>query len=148
MAQAHHIHPVSLYIKVWFVLMILLLATVLAVEVHLEEVLFPGANVTLAMLIALVKAMVVVLWFMHMKEASKLVWVFAGASFVWFGLMVLLTYQDYGSRGWVEGGWESPVRDSYTPAHVEVANSGARLNAATDMPQNVGPESGTMDQHK
>jgi cytochrome c oxidase subunit 4 len=144
MAHAHPIHPVALYIKVWFALMVLLLVTVLAVEMDLDARVFPGANITLAMIIAVIKAMIVVLWFMHLKEASRLVWVFAGASFIWFGVMVTFTYQDYGTRGWTAGGWESPVNESYTPAHTQLTDLQAIHPPGTQSPAGEGPDSGTM----
>lgn len=139
-----HTSTIFTYMVVWFVLMVLLLATVLAIEIDLDHMLFPGANISLAMFIAVVKALIVMLWFMHVKDASKLTWIFAGASFIWLGIMVLFTLQDYHTRGYFPG-WENPVSESYTPAHIELANRQdmAAKGAHGGDPVIAGPESGT-----
>ncbi len=54
-----------------------------------------------AMLIASVKALLVVLYFMHVRYNNRLTWVFAGAGFVWLALLLVLTMSDYLSRNWV-----------------------------------------------
>ncbi len=145
-ASHKHVGSVGTYIVVWFVLMILLLATVLAVEIDLEHMLFSGANITLAMLIAFIKMMIVMLWFMHVKEASKLIWVFAAASFLWWGIMLGFTAQDYHTRGYFPG-WETPVNESYTPAHLKLTNAAEQrsVGAKGDTPQQAGPDSGTIE---
>ena len=145
-ASHKHISSIGTYIAVWFVLMILLLATVLAVEIDLDHKVFSGANITLAMAIAFVKMMVVMLWFMHVKDASKLTWIFAGASFIWWGIMIGFTAQDYGTRGYFNG-WETPVNESYTPAHVKLTDGAEQrtVGAAGDVPQQRGPHSGTQE---
>ncbi len=48
-----------------------------------------------ALAIAVVKALLVILFFMHLKDASRVAWVFCGCSFVWLGIMVVMTFQDY-----------------------------------------------------
>jgi cytochrome c oxidase subunit 4 len=57
-------------------------------------------NVIVALAIASVKAILVILFFMHVKYSSKMVWLFAAAGFAWFGLQVLFTMQDFVSRSW------------------------------------------------
>ncbi|HEV7302340.1 MAG TPA: cytochrome C oxidase subunit IV family protein [Tepidisphaeraceae bacterium] len=143
--QAHkHVSSVGTYIVVWFVLMVLLLATVLAADIDLEHV-FTGANISLAMLIATVKALVVLLWFMHVKDASKLTWVFVGASFLWLGILIIGTGHEYLTRGWMPG-WESPIGESYTPAHLGLEDGEKRINEVGEA-QNLGPRSGTAEHH-
>jgi cytochrome c oxidase subunit 4 len=133
-----HVSSVATYGIVWFVLMVLLLVTVLAIEIDLDHMVFPGANITLAMFIAVIKALIVVLWFMHVKDASKLTWVAAGCSFVWFGLMILLTQQDYMTRGWMPG-WETPVTQLAVPAHNALPDRGATRPPHGAADQNLGP---------
>jgi hypothetical protein len=41
----------------------------------------------------------VVLVFMHLRYHSRLTWVFAGAGFIWFSIMVSFTLSDYLTRG-------------------------------------------------
>jgi cytochrome c oxidase subunit 4 len=138
--QAHkHVSPIGTYIVVWTVLMVLLLATVLAADIHLDDDLFNGANISLAMLIAIVKALIVMLWFMHVKDASKLTWVFAAASFLWLAMLIVGTLQEYHTRGFMPG-WETPVSESYTPAHLAVDDIESTVKVpAGGEKQNYGP---------
>lgn len=93
----HHIVPPLTYYKVFAALMILLVVTVAAAEVDLGAL-----NVGIAILIAVVKAVLIILYFMHVRYSSKLVWVFAGAAFVFVFIMFALTLSDYMSRGWLD----------------------------------------------
>lgn len=60
------------------------------------------ANPVVALTIAVVKASLVVLFFMHMRWNSKLTWVIGGAALFWLGIMFVLTLSDYSTRAW---GW-------------------------------------------
>jgi cytochrome c oxidase subunit 4 len=51
-----------------------------------------------ALLIAVTKAVLIVLFFMHLRYGPRLTWVFAAAGFVWLGIMFALTMTDYLSR--------------------------------------------------
>jgi cytochrome c oxidase subunit IV len=105
----HHVLSPLVYIKTLFLLLILMGATVAVSYVHLPDVLFiPGnwLNNIVAMLIASVKALLVVLYFMHVKYSTSLtkLWVIAG--FVWFTLLFLIL-ADYGTRRFEQfQGWE------------------------------------------
>ena len=59
-----HVHPVSLYIKVFAALIFFTLLTVAVAEVHLGE-----WNFFVAVVIATMKAALVALFFMHLKHA-------------------------------------------------------------------------------
>jgi cytochrome c oxidase subunit 4 len=91
----HHIIPTSTYYKVFAALMVLLVLTVGAAELNLGPL-----NVVVAVFIAVVKAVLIILYFMHVRYSSKLVWVFAGAAFVFVFIMFGLTLNDYATRGW------------------------------------------------
>lgn len=93
----HHIIPTSTYYKVFAALMVLLVLTVAAAEVDLGSL-----NVVIAVFIAVVKAVLIILYFMHVRYSSKLVWVFAGAAFVFVFIMFGLTLNDYVTRGWLD----------------------------------------------
>ena len=143
--QAHkHVSSVGTYIVVWAILMVLLLATVIVADVDLEHI-FTGANISLAMLIALVKALIVILWFMHVKDASRLTWVFVGASFLWLALLIVGTAHEYHARGWMPG-WETPINESYTPAHLGLED-GEKRYPQQGQGVNLGPRSGTTEVH-
>lgn len=58
-------------------------------------------NVAVALSIAIVKAALVALYFMHLRHSSPLTVIFAGAGLFWLGLLIVLTLSDYISRGWV-----------------------------------------------
>ena len=95
----HHIVPVSVYIKVIVALMVLLVITLAAAAVDFSTMGLPWLNIVIAMTIAVVKAVLIVLYFMHVRYSSKLVWVFSGAAFYWVLILFAFTYIDYFSRG-------------------------------------------------
>jgi cytochrome c oxidase subunit 4 len=53
--------------------------------------------------IACAKALLVVLFFMHVRWSTRLTWVVAGAGFFWLLILFSITMADYMSRGWVPG---------------------------------------------
>ena len=65
--MAHAAESIRNYVKIWAILMILLVATVLAGWfIHTEP-----WGILVAMTIAVVKAVLVVLFFMHLKDARR-----------------------------------------------------------------------------
>jgi len=88
-----HITPVANYLKVFVALFVLLILTMLAAAVDAGYL-----NTPIAMLIALVKGTLIVLFFMHVRYASPLVRVFAVAGFLWLILMFVLTFSDVLTR--------------------------------------------------
>lgn len=99
-APAPHAMPVSTYAFVFLALLGFTALTVAAAYVDLG-----WANNAVALGIAITKATLVVLYFMHVKENSRLIpaVIFSGL----FMLLILLVnlLADYGMRGWlgVEG---------------------------------------------
>ena len=57
-------------------------------------------NTVAALLIAVFKATLVVLFFMHVKYSSRLTWAVVLGSVFWFGLLIALTMGDYLTRAW------------------------------------------------
>ena len=57
-------------------------------------------NAIVAITIAVAKALLVVLYFMHVRYSSRLTWIFVGAGVFWFAILIVLTLADYLSRGW------------------------------------------------
>lgn len=84
------------YFLIWLALMTLLFLTWGLAEFNLGM-----ANTVAAVVIALIKMSLVMLFFMHLRYNSRLTWIFAGAGFVWFLIMVTLTMNDYLTRGLV-----------------------------------------------
>lgn len=93
-----HVAPKSLY---YFVFLALVVGTVLTVIVAKYD-LGPFNNIVM-LTIACAKALLVILFFMHVRWSSRLTWVVAGAGFFWLLIMFSLTLSDYWSRGWIEG---------------------------------------------
>jgi cytochrome c oxidase subunit IV len=94
----HHAPATRVYYIVYIALMILLLLTV---GVHWLEWGIWGT--VAALTLAVVKAVLVVLYFMHVRYSSRLVWVFALSGFIWLALLLGGLLSDYMSRGWLRG---------------------------------------------
>jgi cytochrome c oxidase subunit 4 len=91
----HHILPLGVYWAVFFALVVGTLVTVWSATIDLGRL-----NVIVALLIASVKAALVILYFMHVKYSSKMVWLFAASGFLWVAMMILFTMADFASRSW------------------------------------------------
>jgi cytochrome c oxidase subunit 4 len=92
--MSEHVVPLRLYIAIFASLLGLTALTVYVAFLDLGPL-----NTVVALTIAVVKAFLVVLFFMHVRYSSRLTWVFAAAGFVWLGIMFALTMADYGTRG-------------------------------------------------
>lgn len=91
-----HIVPVKNYVTVYAILMALLVLTVGAAFMDLGPF-----NLAVSLGIAAIKAVLIVLIFMHVKDSEPLVWVFAGAAFLWLAILIALSLADYFTRGMV-----------------------------------------------
>ena len=91
--MSEHISSVKLYVGIWLALMAGTILTVVAAKIDLGPL-----NPVVALAIATTKAVLVVLFFMHVKYGAKLTWAFAAAGFVWLGIMISLTMTDYFTR--------------------------------------------------
>ena len=90
-----HISPKSTYYTIFGALMVLTVVTVAAAFVNLGSLNFP-----VALAIAITKATLVVLFFMHVKYSSRLTKMVVGMAVFFLGILLLLTMTDYLSRGW------------------------------------------------
>ncbi len=88
---------VKTYLAVFLALLVLTLITTAVAYVDLGA----GLNVVVALLIAVTKTLLVVLFFMHLLYSSRLTILFAAAGVFWLGILLVLTLTDYLSRGWV-----------------------------------------------
>jgi cytochrome c oxidase subunit 4 len=91
-----HILPVRTYLTVYIALLVLLVATVGAAFINVEPF-----NFALTMVIALAKAIMILLIFMHVRYSERLVWVFSSAAFLWLAILIVLSLNDYSTRGWL-----------------------------------------------
>jgi cytochrome c oxidase subunit 4 len=95
-----HVAPKSMYYAVFAALIV---GTALTVAVAFVDL---GAMNNVLMLgIAITKALLVILFFMHVRWSTRLTWVVAASGFVWLLILFGLTMTDYLSRGWVPGTW-------------------------------------------
>ena len=62
----------------------------------------PMNNVVM-LTIAIIKATLVVLFFMHVRWSTRLTWVVAAAGFFWLLILFGITMGDYMTRGWIAG---------------------------------------------
>lgn len=90
-----HVVPLKIYYGIFFALLVLTGVTVGAAFVDMGAM-----NTVVALSIAVVKALLVILYFMHVRYSSRLTWVFVAAGFFWFLILVAFTMADYESRGW------------------------------------------------
>ena len=96
--NGHHVASVQLYMVIFAALIV---GTILTVVVAKFDFGFMNNIVMLA--IACTKALLVVLYFMHVRWGTRLTWVVAASGFFWLLIMFGLTMADYVSRGWVAG---------------------------------------------
>jgi cytochrome c oxidase subunit 4 len=92
-----HIASVRTNILVFVALLVLLFATVGAAYLPLGDL-----RVPVALTIAAAKAVLIVLFFMHLLYSHRLTAIVFVASFLWLGIMIALTLSDYLSRGWLD----------------------------------------------
>ena len=95
-AAGAHAVPLRLYFAVFASLLVLT-----ALTVHVAGVDLGPWNTAVALLIASLKAGLVLLFFMHLWWSSRLSRVFAAAGFFFLVLLISLTLSDFLSRGWL-----------------------------------------------
>jgi cytochrome c oxidase subunit 4 len=95
----HHIVSPKIYFGIFSVLMICTVLTVVAAEIDLNQY-FGGLNIIVALTIAVFKASLVVLFFMHGKYSPKRTQMVIIASVFWLAVMLFMTMSDYVTRQW------------------------------------------------
>jgi cytochrome c oxidase subunit IV len=91
--MSEHILPIKNYVAVYVALLVLLAATVGAAYINIEPF-----NFALTMVIAVAKAAMILMIFMHVRYSDRLTWVFSTAAFLWLGILIALTLNDYFTR--------------------------------------------------
>ena len=91
----HHIVPVKIYYGIFAILLVLTGVTVAVAYLDLGRL-----NAVAAIAIACFKALIVVLYFMHVKYSTRLIKLTVIAGLYWLGIIFALTLGDYLTRAW------------------------------------------------
>jgi cytochrome c oxidase subunit 4 len=90
-----HVLPTRVYYTIFGVL---ILCTYLTVQVAFFDL--GPLNTVAALSIAVFKAAIVILFFMHVKYSTRLTWAVVLGSMFWLGILIALTLSDYLTRTW------------------------------------------------
>jgi cytochrome c oxidase subunit IV len=96
--MTHQTVPVKTYAAVFLALIVLTISTVAISKLELGEY-----NFIVAMIIAVIKASMVVWFFMDIRRSSSMTKLFVGAGFFWMAILLVFVLSDYLSRGWLPG---------------------------------------------
>ena len=94
--MSEHVVPIRVYVTIFLILMVMTALTVFVSELDLGKL-----NPVIALTIAIVKALLVILYFMHVRYSSKLIAVVLATGFFWLAVMIVLTLSDFVTRGWL-----------------------------------------------
>jgi cytochrome c oxidase subunit IV len=94
-AAPHHRASLVTYFAVFLGLMVLTVVTVAVSRIDLGTL-----NTGVAMAIAILKATIVILWFMHVIHSPRLTWIVVMSSFIWLAVLFVLMFADYMTREW------------------------------------------------
>jgi cytochrome c oxidase subunit 4 len=87
----------KIYFGVFATLIVLTLVTIEVAMIDLGKI-----NTVAALTIAVCKATLVILYFMHVRYSSRLTWIVVACGFFWLVIMIALTMSDYLSRAWIQ----------------------------------------------
>jgi len=91
--MSEHVVSPKVYL---LILAALLMGTALTVAVAQTDL--GPLNLAVALTIAVIKATLVVLFFMHMKYSHRLTWIFFAAAIIWLILLISMTLVDVIAR--------------------------------------------------
>ena len=94
--MAEHVSSPKLYVIVFLALMVF---TIITVVVAYQD--FGVLNDVVALTIAMTKALLVVLYFMHVRYSTRLTALTAVGGLFFLGILIAMTLNDYASRGLV-----------------------------------------------
>jgi cytochrome c oxidase subunit 4 len=97
--MTEHISSKKLYFGVFATLIFLTYLTVAVSKIDLGRF-----NSIAALTIAVVKALLVVLFFMHVRHSTRLTKLVVVGGFMWLALLIGLTMTDILTRGWLVPG--------------------------------------------
>jgi|SRR5262245_16410279 len=91
-----HIVPIKVYAIVFIALLILTATTCAISFINLGRL-----NAIVALVIAFGKALLVALFFMHLRYSPRLMPVVVAGGLFWLAIMIVLTMSDFLTRGWL-----------------------------------------------
>ncbi len=94
--MSEHVVPVRTYVLVCIALLILTAITYAVAQINLGP-----WNTFVALAIAILKASLVILFFMHVRSSSRLTVIFVLAGVLWFGILLFGTLNDFVTRSWL-----------------------------------------------
>jgi len=94
--EQHHVVSKTLYFTIFVVLIIMTFLTRKIAEYDLGE-----WSTIIAISIAIFKATLVVLFFMHVRYSDHLIQFVVVAGLFWLGILLVLTFGDYFTRSWL-----------------------------------------------
>jgi cytochrome c oxidase subunit 4 len=94
--ESHSHSTLPAYFGVFAALMVLTALTVWAAFQHLGI-----WNTPVALAIAVTKALLVALFFMHLRSSPRLTMIVVSAGVFWLGLLLVITTSDYLTRAWL-----------------------------------------------
>ena len=96
--MSEHIVSKTIYFLIFSALMVL---TVVTYWVALYD--FGRMNVVIALAVAVTKAVLVVLYFMHVRYSNRLTKIVVISGFFWLAILIVLTLSDYFTRSGTSG---------------------------------------------
>jgi len=81
---------------VFLALLILTAATTVVATIDLGQL-----NVVMALFIAVLKMLLVALFFMHLRHSTILTKVVVGGGMLWLAILLMLSLADFSTRGWL-----------------------------------------------
>ena len=94
--MSEHVVPVRTYYAIFAALLVMTALTVAVAFVDLGRM-----NTVIALTIAVIKATLVILFFMHVYYGSRLTWIVLATGFFWLAVLITFTMSDVLSRGWL-----------------------------------------------
>jgi cytochrome c oxidase subunit 4 len=94
--MSQHVVKPTVYFAVFAGLILLTALTVGLSRVQMSET----AHTVVGLVIAVAKASLVLMFFMHLFYSSRLTWVVALSGLLWLGILIGYTMTDYVTRGW------------------------------------------------
>lgn len=91
-----HVVPPRVYVTVFAILIVLTATTTAVSSVDLGP-----WNTVVALVIAFVKASLVVLFFMHIKYSPRLMQITVAGGLFWLAILLSLTLSDFMTRSWL-----------------------------------------------